>query len=342
MKIGFMGDFALCQYTANAKPEHIVDVCLEDFIKYNNHNIINMEGAITQAELTKPGIKQQNISTCCQFLRRYNIDICDLANNHLSDCGMQGIIDTISNLNKWNIDYIGAGLTYESANKYILLKEGDFCVGIIAFSHRSGIIADLNNVSPGIICDDAVDSEQLIREVKSKAHVCIVIYHGGDEFIGHPSKETIEKYHKFVDQGADFVVGHHPHVIQGYEKYKNKYIVYSIGNFYFDTAFQRKHKRTDVGLVINVDITKNRTEFNVMCVKLNREKSRLEGTSDVVGFSEIDMDMVCELYEKEVYFAVKNSVVGMKNILKTPLRFIFNKNARNRMIMAIKYKGKHL
>jgi gamma-polyglutamate biosynthesis protein CapA len=94
------------------------------------------------------------------------------------------------------------------------------------------------------------------------ADIKILCLHWGNEYVHIPSQEQRELAYQFIDAGADIIAGHHPHVIQPYEKYKNGHIFYSLGNFMFDFL---QSKKISVGLhaVINVSHKKvNTIEFH--------------------------------------------------------------------------------
>jgi poly-gamma-glutamate synthesis protein (capsule biosynthesis protein) len=91
-----------------------------------------------------------------------------------------------------------------------------------------------------------------IEKAKKQADFVIVSFHWGEEYNNFPNKRQKDIAHSCVDSGADLVIGHHPHVMQGVEKYKGKIILYSLGNFVFDQRFPRTHE----AMVFCCDFTK--------------------------------------------------------------------------------------
>lgn len=89
---------------------------------------------------------------------------------------------------------------------------------------------------------DQVKSD--IEEVRDQADIVIVSFHWGIETKNYPNDVQLELGRFAIDAGADVVAGHHPHVIQGIDKYKGKYIVYSLGNFCFGGNRNPKDKDT--------------------------------------------------------------------------------------------------
>ena len=90
-----------------------------------------------------------------------------------------------------------------------------------------------------------------IAEIKAKCRWCVVICHGGEEFAAMPLPYVRNRYLQYLELGADVVVGHHPHVPENYELLDNgKAIFYSLGNFIFDTDYQRAHLYTELFLIL--------------------------------------------------------------------------------------------
>jgi hypothetical protein len=143
-----------------------------------------------------------------------SIEAVNISNNHIYDYGTQGFSDTVTTLNKNNIGYFGEG------NKCI--KEvKDVKFGFLGYR---GFYYD--NASLKKIKDD-------INDLKSKGCTVIINFHWGEENSYHPNDTQKYLAHYAIDNGADLIIGHHPHVIQGIESYKDRFICYSLGNFCF-------------------------------------------------------------------------------------------------------------
>ena len=86
--------------------------------------------------------------------------------------------------------------------------------------------------------------------------------HSGTEYVNDPNKRQIEFAHNAIDFGADLIIGHHPHVVQTIEKYKDKYIFYSLGNFIFDQMWSQETKE---GLIVKFIFEKNKNiQFSII------------------------------------------------------------------------------
>lgn len=156
-----------------------------------------------------------------------------LANNHIMDYGAVGLKDTVTNLDKAGIFHTGAGEYLDIARKPALLVVRNEKVAIFSYSltfpvefyarHRHA------GTSPGL----GLNFKNDIAAAKSKYNYVIVTFHWGTENAQMPSPYQIAAAHAAIDAGADIVIGHHPHVLQGIERYGNGIIFYSMGNFAF-------------------------------------------------------------------------------------------------------------
>jgi poly-gamma-glutamate synthesis protein (capsule biosynthesis protein) len=186
-----------------------------DIFKSDDITTANLETTFTNA--TAKAEKQFNFKAPPEFVKSLtlgSIEGVTISNNHTRDYLEQGFTDTKNTLKKENINYFGEGqkwITEIKGNKFGFL-------GYKGFSYDKTYLKNLKN-----------DIEALKKEN------CIVVinFHWGDE--GKYIPNDVQKYlaHYSIDNGADLIIGHHPHVIQGIENYKGKLIAYSLGNFCF-------------------------------------------------------------------------------------------------------------
>ena len=176
--------------------------------------VANLESTFTEYNVKRE--KKFNFkapTSYVEILNKGDIEVVNIANNHSHDYGDIGYQDTLNTLNKAKINYFGNSeyYIYEKNNVRIGFA-GIFCI-----EYR---------------CTKLVD--KAISNLKSHNVDAIVLsFHWGIEkdYQQSSSQEYVGRY--AIDQGADLVLGHHPHVLQGIEKYKDKYIVYSLANFSF-------------------------------------------------------------------------------------------------------------
>lgn len=104
-------------------------------------------------------------------------------------------------------------------------------------------------LKPGVAVYNLEKLKKEIKSLRNKVDFLIVQFHGGREYTYQPNREQVLFAHAAIDAGADLVIGHHPHWIQTIEKYKGKYIFYSLGNLIFDQNWSQKTKE---GLLVKV------------------------------------------------------------------------------------------
>jgi poly-gamma-glutamate synthesis protein (capsule biosynthesis protein) len=146
-----------------------------------------------------------------------------------------------------------------------------------------------------------------------------VVAHGGEEFTAIPSPYTRDRYHAYLEMGADVVVSHHPHVPMNYELVGDKAIFYSLGNFIFDTNYQRVHLYTDVGVLLKLIFTEEKVDFEAIGIRIVRGEERI----DIAPLPDIFVNIPAEEYELLAPLAAKAFVEEdrRKMIYLEPERF---------------------
>jgi len=244
MKLSFLGDISLNDdyiqlKKANAKPfDNIIS-----YLKDSNFVIGNLEclsiGNNGENELKKPRLKT-TIDTL-NYLNDIQLDLALLAHNHVYDNLYDGFTKTIDFLEENKIKYIGAGTSREDAAKPFIELVEDKKICILNYVSK-----DTNPNIP----DDAdiyvnwYDIQNVITDIKTyrtDVDYIIVCLHWGGRYEGglYPDWALIEQSYLIIDAGADLIIGGHSHTLQPMQKYKNKSIYYSLGNFCFsDIVFE--------------------------------------------------------------------------------------------------------
>lgn len=178
--------------------------------------IVNMEGTLTEETTREP--KQfafKGDAEYAKILTAGAVETANLANNHSFDYGKKSYEDTITALEAEGIPSFGYERTAVMDIKGV--KVG---------------LAGVYELAEHIDCkQDLLDNIASLKE--QGAQIIIVSFHWGQEKENVPNDVQVELAHTAIDNGADLVLGHHPHVLQGIEEYKGKNIVYSLGNFCF-------------------------------------------------------------------------------------------------------------
>lgn len=206
-----------------------------DFLYLFNKSLvlINLEGPLTtsQSSVSKQFTfkgKPEYIS----YLVNSHINSVNLANNHIGDYGASGIIDTLKLLDNNGIKYCGAGLNSEQSVRCSVIEKDGIKIGLLGFDDIQASFRATQN-SPGTAFCSDVYLKELIASTRKKVDVLCVSFHFGNELDHFPTSKQKFLARLAVDCGADVVIGNHPHVIQGVEKYGKGIIFYSLGNFCF-------------------------------------------------------------------------------------------------------------
>ncbi|MDR2505068.1 MAG: CapA family protein [Oscillospiraceae bacterium] len=176
--------------------------------------LVNFEGALTESN--KKTEKEFNFKGPADYafmLTGASVEAVNLANNHIMDYGAQGKQDTMDALDD-------AGVVYCAAGQTAITEVNGVTVGLIGntFPYASG----------------RRDISKDVRDLRAKGcQIIVASFHWGSEYEKAFGRDQRNIGRAAIDAGADIVVGHHPHIIQGIEIYKDKYILYSLGNLVF-------------------------------------------------------------------------------------------------------------
>ncbi|WP_084268759.1 CapA family protein [Oceanobacillus damuensis] len=184
--------------------------------KNDDLTITNLETTLTSSQnKAKKTFRFAGKPSYTEILDLSGIDAVNLANNHTYDYLEKGYEDTVINLDTYHIDSFGY-------DKFLLKEINGIAIGALGYNGWN----DTSEVRHQIETDISSLKEQ-------GAQIVIANFHWGEERHYHPNA-TQQSLGRFaIDAGADLVLGHHPHVVQGIEEYNSKHIVYSLGNFMF-------------------------------------------------------------------------------------------------------------
>ena len=289
--IVFTGDIGFDRYMDKKwEDETLLSSDILSFINNSNHVIANVEGALFNGkDNSRRGIFFHSMDVdASKFLKKINADIWSIGNNHIMDAGKDGLLSTMNIANDLGYKTIGAGINLDEASKPLYFEEEG--IGFICVAYQTECVpATLN--SPGIFRWNDLDLiSKRIKEIKSKCRWCVVISHGGEEFASLPNPYTRNRYLKYLDMGADIVVAHHPHVVENYELFENKAIFYSLGNFIFDTDYQRVHLYTDRGVLLKLIFDEDSFDFEAIGTYINRNNEKIEKSYLPDIFTNINSD----------------------------------------------------
>jgi hypothetical protein len=232
----FGGDVLLGGYYETAVGES-VSVAFSGFSLMSDADIamVNLENPVTARGKKVP--KPYNFRMHPRFLRAISdagIDLVTIANNHIFDYGREGFFDTISYLDSAGIRHVGAGVNRDEAHRPVLIEVRGRRIGFLGY-YGGGEAPGAGKSSPGVARRelDLVTADILNLRNILQADYVVVNLHWGTEKADTPDPSQQAFARSLIDAGANAVIGHHPHVLQGIESYHSGVIVYSLGNFVF-------------------------------------------------------------------------------------------------------------
>lgn len=256
VRLGFVGDIAL--HGAYCGPEQAISpfggviATLRSFDRV----VGNLECALLEGPTIK---KEGRLVVEASAVSCLDIEVpwvlC-LANNHIRDGGAQGVQHTLGALEKNNIPFFGAGVNRAKAAEPLHVDISG--IRAVFFGATDFRYSSASKMAPGAC---RLNKRQLLKQVKGLAKDCdllIVILHADLEFVDHPAQYRRELSQSLIDAGAHLVIEHHPHVLQGSERYRHGFIAYSLGNFLFKIGnYQRQCTETKNSAILSVTVERS-------------------------------------------------------------------------------------
>jgi poly-gamma-glutamate synthesis protein (capsule biosynthesis protein) len=226
--------------------------------------MINLENAVTQSvnSMEKEFVfkmKPEYLSQLCSA----GISIVNCANNHTADFGVEGILETIHRLDSAGIRHTGIGRNLSEARKPVILHVNGIRIGFLGYGGERTFIA--SRTLPGTTSRSQWLILEDIKSLKPRVDFIVINIHWGDELETRPDSNQIILAHRMIESGADLIVGHHPHVLQGIELYRGKIIAYSLGNFVFGGNSRSANSET---AVLRVRFAKDTMEVQAVPVSV--------------------------------------------------------------------------
>jgi poly-gamma-glutamate synthesis protein (capsule biosynthesis protein) len=299
MNFIFLGDLCISGTNRPALSQSI-----DNLFKNANSVCINFEAPLIDNSIVVTPKIGPSISQT-EFALQLVKDCCtthvNLANNHIMDFGAAGLEMTLAKLQ--GISTIGAGLTYGDAYRASFVGVEGQNVALLAFGEAQfGVLQDQCVDMAGFAWIDSPDARRSILRAKEMAKWVIVQVHAGLEMVDIPLPEWRDRYRELIDLGADLVIGHHPHVLQGSECYKGKMIHYSLGNFYMDIMLQQVEPGS--GGLLQVFIDDNELTSRIIPLQITLDLIDIDESSDARQAYHI----LCKKLSDEVayYAEIKN------------------------------------
>ncbi|MDR0799603.1 MAG: CapA family protein [Dysgonamonadaceae bacterium] len=277
LTICFTGDLLLDRGVREQIEHKGVDALFESvapLFRQSDAVVVNLECPVTEriAPVNKRFIfraEPQGLPA----LKKAGITHAALANNHTNDQGRDGLKDTYNHLKNNDLIPVGAGKNAEEAAKPVIIEKGRMKVAIfnsvLVPLENWMTLSDyfsINQQSAGELCEN-------IRNFKQKNKTCyaVAVLHWGVEYQPQPTADQRFQAHQLIDAGADAIIGHHPHVLQSVEYYRDKPIFYSLGNFIFDSS----RPVANEGLIAELIFSKNNIAVKTHSYKIIKCKAVL-------------------------------------------------------------------
>jgi poly-gamma-glutamate synthesis protein (capsule biosynthesis protein) len=220
-----------------------------------------------------------------------------LANNHMMDFAEEGLSETMSRLKARDIPFVGAG-DYESANSPMILEESGKKIGVIACAEHQFGMAEKGRIGIAPMGDWLFES---VRQLKKKVDVVIVSCHSAVEMIPVPSPRLRDFYRALIDAGATIIHGHHAHVPQGWESYKDGFIFYGLGNFLVSPEVWKSSKNTLWSLMVEIDFSSEKPSVCVVPAHIIKEGGNTKVVLDKKSLKDY-CEQLCSVLSNDILF----------------------------------------
>lgn len=223
---------------------------IADELRKGDLTLANLEAPLTKrgGEFKAKKFRFRVAPEAALALKKNGITTVNLANNHSMDFGTVGLNDTLEALHQAGVDWVGAGENLAAARRMILYQIQGKKVAVLAYSLTLPAEFWANDLHSGTM---PLQERLMLEDVavaRRTADIVIVSVHWGEEGTARLRPYQPRLGHMMIDAGVDVVIGHHPHVLQGVERYKNGIIFYSLGNF----AFAARGRTADRTLLVRL------------------------------------------------------------------------------------------
>ena len=239
----------------------------------------NLECALTDhpTPVKKAGPVLYNPESFAASLKEWGFDAVSLANNHIRDCGDEGVRSTLAACKKNGILTFGAGVTEEEAARPLIVEQNGLKVAFVSFAERE--FNFVHNGKAGATVFDPYVSLDIIRDLRKEVDALIVLYHGGIEHYIYPSPLLKKKCRKMVEAGADVVLCQHSHCIGTREQYGKGEILYGQGNSLF--GYRKGDDSWNHGLLARLEVTEDGIKVKYDLLETSKDGSVGLASSDV-------------------------------------------------------------
>ena len=352
-----VGDLAIHGQYDELIEKHSPHVFFENIAGFfENSDVVfgNLESVLSPSgtpKLDKPLCLRGN-PLFIEGLKYAGFNVLSLANNHSFDFGVDGYLDMKKTLESNGIHVVGGGRDINDSRSSLIIEKRGIKILFIAYSdEKTGGFNEACDNKPGVAPLNIEIIKEDIKKHRGSVNCIVVSLHWGEEFNHYPSPQQVADARTMIDSGADLILGHHSHVLQGIEKYKSGVIAYNLGSMMmsgpsgtYDYVLQENNRES---VILNCEISEkgisgisltpvwlNNELYPVIC-KDSREKKILETVEDLSravikeDYPEFWRDMVIRNRIKNPvreWFAKGNYLQRVKNIrpgdIKRPINLV--------------------
>jgi len=261
LTIGLTGDVMIGRLTNEAlsyrKPASLWGDLLP-LMQETDFTLINLEAALTTSEKAVPKVFNFKADPeKIQALIEGSVSVANLANNHVLDYDVEGLLETLETLDHAHIQHVGAGKNATEARKPVILSKNGIKIGILGYTdNEPPWIA--TKQSPGTRYIKVGDIETIqndVKQVRDQVDIVIVTIHWGPNMRERPTPDFVEFAHQMIDNGVDIIHGHSAHIFQGVEVYQGGLILYDTGEC-VDDYYVDRILRNDRSFFFIVEVNK--------------------------------------------------------------------------------------
>ncbi len=308
--ITFVGDTSLADnyFVMEAYKERNIGlegIMSKEIIDYLNNSglaIANSEFAFGTSTTPMPGKSYTFISdpSNVSLYHEMGIDLVTLANNHVYDYESVAFNTTLETFDNANIPRIGAGKNIDEASQAAYFIVNGYKVAFVNANRSEKYILtpEATETSEGVVrCYDPTYFISMIEKEKLTSDIVIAIIHWGAEYSHEIEPVLLETGKMYIDAGADAIVGHHAHVLQGIEMYNDKPIVYNLGNF----IFNNKNLETAI-LTLEVNDDMSFTNQIIPALQSNTYTKFLSSTDKQIVIDKLNSWSINTIIDENGYF----------------------------------------
>lgn len=252
LTMSMVGDIMMGRYVEEVTESHGFDYLFRYMKPYfnasdyvsGNYEHPALAKDVSRYKEADTAIRLNSYGSGVEAVKKAGFSVMTLANNHMMDFEEQGLIDTINQFESTDMDYVGVGRNIEKAKENINYQDvKGVRVATLGFTDVYGKNAVAKNNQAGLLNSNPDLLFEMIGDAKDakkgNADLVVVNMHWGQEYATSATGRQTELAKAVIDAGADIIIGHHPHVVQSFDVYKDGLIFYSLGNFIFDQGWTR-------------------------------------------------------------------------------------------------------